>query len=222
MGGLFLFWFGGGALDDEVVVDAKGAGGRVCLHSGDGGVHLVEDYAVEGDVSAVHNDMDGMVADRWRVGDAACGESDSGSRADGAADVALVSVIFAQRGLGVDAVVDGGADAVVHRGVGKNLDLVIDRVDARDVLDGVFRVTFESGTGGVAFEDERFTVDAEGEPVEDSVGGEAGEFFLDLLNDADGVFLRPGGAGGGFLGEDGWSRKGEDKRCSKSRKHAAG
>ena len=134
-------------------------------------------------------------------------ERNAGSWSDGAADVALVGVIFAQRWLGIDAVVDRGADAVVHGRVGKNLDLVVDRVDALDSLDGVFSVTLENRAGGIASEDERFALDAKGEPVEDPVVGEVCELFLYLLDDAEGIFLRPCGVGGGFLRDDGLKQK---------------
>ena len=69
-------------------------------------------------------------------------------------------------------------------------------------------VALEDGARGVAFDDDGLTVEAEGDPVEDAVVGEAGELLLDLLGDAQGVLLRPGGAGGGVLGEDGWEQRG--------------
>src|ERR1700722_15394805 len=107
---LCSFRFGGGTLDDEVVVDAEGAGGRVGLHACDGGAGLIENDAVEGAVAVLHDDVDGVVAHGRCVGDASGGEGDAGAGSDGAADAALVGVIFAQGGLSVDVVVDGGAD----------------------------------------------------------------------------------------------------------------
>ncbi len=82
---------------------------------------------------------------------------------------ALVSVVFRQGGLGVDAVVDGGANPVVVGRVGKDFNLVDDRLNARDTLDGILGVAFEDGAGGVALEDDGLALDPEGYPIEDAV-----------------------------------------------------
>ena len=68
---LLGFGLGGGALDDEVVVYAEGAGGGVGLHAGDGLVAVIVDDAVEGDVAVFYDDVDGVEAARGIVGDAA-------------------------------------------------------------------------------------------------------------------------------------------------------
>ena len=52
---------------------------------------------------------------------------------------------ISQSGLGVDAVVDGGAYAVIVGGVGKDFDLVVDRLDSLDTFDGVLSVALEVG-----------------------------------------------------------------------------
>ena len=67
-GDLFGFGLRGRALDDEVVVDAEGAGGGVGLHACDGLVPLVVDDTVESDVAVFYDDVDGVEADeadRW-------------------------------------------------------------------------------------------------------------------------------------------------------------
>ena len=56
-------------------------------------------------------------------------------------------------------------------------------------------------------------MDAEGDPVEDAVGGEAGELLLHLFDDAEGVLLRPGGGGSG-LGDCSWCGEAEDQSGS--------
>ena len=59
-------------MNDQVVVDAEGSRGGVGLYSRDGGVHLVVDDAIEGDVAVVYDDVDGVESDRRIVGNAAC------------------------------------------------------------------------------------------------------------------------------------------------------
>ena len=97
-----------------MVVDAEGSGGGVGLHAGDGGVALVIDDAVEADVAVFHDDVDGVKAERRIVGDASGHAGD----AEAATKTALIRVVHAQGGGGVDAVIDGGADAVVVGRVG--------------------------------------------------------------------------------------------------------
>src|SRR5258708_6796839 len=115
---LFCCWFGGGALDDEVVIYAERAGGGVGLHACDGFVHFVVNHTIESDVAVFYDDVDGVEADGRIVGDATGHEGYAATaRSESACEGALVGVVFRQGGLGVDAVVDGGADAVVVGGV---------------------------------------------------------------------------------------------------------
>ena len=58
---LFLFRR---ACDDQIVVYAEGTGGGVGLHTGDCDVAGIVDYAIEGDVAVLHDDVDG-VDSRW-------------------------------------------------------------------------------------------------------------------------------------------------------------
>jgi hypothetical protein len=120
----------------------------------------------------------------------------------------------------LDTVVDGGADTIVVGGEGKDLDLVVDRLDSRDSLDGVTGVALEDGAGGVALEDEGFAMEAEGEPVEDAVVREAAQFLLHLGHDLHAVFLRPGGAGG--LGDEVGGSEREDESGGKGWQGATG
>ena len=161
-------------------------------------------------MAVVDDDVDGVVAAGRVLGDAAGGAGDGreAAEADGAAGV------LAQGGLGVDAAVDVRADAVVHGGRGEDFNLVVDGLDAGDGLDGIFGVGFEDGAGGVALQNDGAALDAEVEGVEDVVGGEAEEVFLNGANDAGGVLCRPGrgwggvGGGGGGLGGEGVGEEG--------------
>jgi hypothetical protein len=101
----------------------------------------------------------------------------------------LVGVVFTQRGVGEEAVVDSSTNAVVIGGVWEDFDLIVDGFDTRNTLEGIVDVTLEDGTGGITLNDDSFAVEAEGYPVEDAVVGEASEAFLDLLGDAHTVFL---------------------------------
>ena len=57
-------------------------------------------------------------------------------------------------------------------------------------------------------------MNAEGDPVEDGVVAETAEFVLHVFDDADGVLLRPGGTGFGFLGASGGRKGGEGQEGS--------
>src|SRR5580704_695850 len=171
--GLFGCWFGSRALDDKVVVDTECAGRGVGLHAGDSLVALVVDDAVEGDVTAFYDDVDGVEAARWIVGDAAGHHRDVRARSRSLSDSALVGVVFPQRGLGEDAIVDCRTDAVVVGREREDFDLVVYRLDSGNTLEGVVDVFLENGTRGVALDDDGLAVEAEGDPVEDAKVGEA-------------------------------------------------
>jgi hypothetical protein len=57
-----LFGFGGGTLNDEVIVNAKDPGGGVGLHVSNSRIGLVVDDPVEGNVPILHDDVNGMEA----------------------------------------------------------------------------------------------------------------------------------------------------------------
>jgi hypothetical protein len=204
--GLFGGRPGGGTLDNQVAIDAEGAGGGVGLNFSNVSVHLVEDGAEEGDIAVLHDDMNGVIAEGWVVRDAArhhgCAAAAGAYRPS---ECTLVSVVLPQAGLGVDAVVDRGTDAIVVGRQRKYLDFVVDRFDARDSLYGTAGIIFEDRTGGVAVEDQFFTLDAEGEPVEYAESVESTEVFLHLFDDPEGVFLGPGGGRWCVLSDDGRS-----------------
>lgn len=133
-----LLFFSARAFYNKVAVYAKGSRGHVGLHGGDLFVGLVEDRAVEDDVSVFHNDVNGVIARGWVIRDAA----DIGPGHHGASEAALVGVVFAERGLRVDAVIDFGADAVVAGRGGQDFDVIFDRLYAFHRFDGVFSIVF--------------------------------------------------------------------------------
>jgi hypothetical protein len=114
----------------------------------------------------------------------------------------LVGVVLAEGGLCIDAVVYGGAYAIVVGREGEDLDLVVDGGDALYIFDGSTGLLLDNGPGGVALEDEGFTLDAKGDPVEDGVIGETTKLFPDRLHDAEGIFLRRYGTRLGFLSQE--------------------
>ena len=171
---LFRCGFGGLTLDNEVVVDTEGSGGKVGLHSGDGLITLVVDDPVEDYIAIFHDDVNAVESDGRGVSDASSREGNVGARACCLPKAALIGVVFAQRGLGKDAVVDASANAVVIGGVRKDFDLIVDGFDARNAFQGIVDVFLENGARGVAFDDHGFAMEAEGDPVEDTVVGQAG------------------------------------------------
>ena len=183
----------------EIVVDAEDSGSSVGLHIGDVCVGLPIDVSEEVDVAVFHDDMNGVEANGRTVRDASGHECDVWLGTGSAADTALIRVIPAERRKGVDAVVDGGADAVVHGRVGKNLDVVLDAGYALDTLNYPFGIAFEDWARGITAKNDVLAVNAKGEPVEYAVVGEAEEALADFFGDAEGVFVGECWAGLGVL-----------------------
>ena len=65
------------ACDHKLIVHAEDAWNHVGTHSSHGEVAFVVDHACEGHVAVIHDDVNGMPADRRIVGDAASLASDA-------------------------------------------------------------------------------------------------------------------------------------------------
>jgi hypothetical protein len=209
-----LLRFRGRGRNGKVIVDAEDPGSRVGLDAGNGLVSRIVDDAVESNVPIFHDNVDGMEAPRWIICDATrhqCDAATPGSHR--LRDTALVGVIFPQTGLRINAVVNGGTNTVVVRRIRENFDLVVNRLYSGYALENVGCATLEGRTRGIAFENDCLAMEAEGNPVEDAIVGEAAEPLLHLFDDTEPVVLRPGRRGA--LSNDGWNNKAEDKSSRK-------
>ena len=126
------------ARDVKVVVDAEDPRSPIGLDGGNGRIALVVDYPEEGNVAIFHDNVDGVEASRWIICDATSHQCDAAATGTHRLrDAALVSVIFSQAGLRIDAVVDGSADSIVVRRIGEDVDLVVYRVDGFNAFENV-------------------------------------------------------------------------------------
>ena len=83
------------------------------MHPSNFGVGFVQDDAEQSDMSVIYDDMNCVKANGRIIGDSAGHGSNATARAHCTGNGALVGVVLAQGGLGIDSVVYGGAYAVI-------------------------------------------------------------------------------------------------------------
>lgn len=170
--------------DNQEVVDAEHAGYGLGLQACDGLITLAIDNAKQHDVAIFHNNMDGVEAYGRIVENTASHPGDTRLRPGGLPHAALVGVVFPQDGLGINSVVNLYADVVVDHGCGQNFDVVFDRLDSVNPLNGIAGAGFQRRQPCVSVQDNGLIVQVEGDPIEDAVVGEAAQLRLYFLDNA--------------------------------------
>src|SRR5215469_14831401 len=152
--------------DLKRVVYAEDAGNLVGPDSCHRKIAAAVDNAFQRHVAVFNDEVDGVPAERRIVGDAASLPGHAVSiHPRGRPAIRGVAL---QGTVAVDRRIDGGTDAVVIGRQRQDLDVVLNGLDAVDLLDGVFEAGLQDGAGCISAQNDRIAFDCKVDVVTDA------------------------------------------------------